>query len=61
MWFRLALIHYVTKDELEFLIFWPPVPECWDHRHVPPNPVYEMLRMKLHLYRASCMLYKGNQ
>jgi hypothetical protein len=30
--------HYVVQVSLELTVFPPQPPNCWDYRHVPPNP-----------------------
>lgn len=31
---------YLVENALELLIFLPLLPECWDHTHVPPCPIF---------------------
>ena len=38
-----ALIHFISKDDLELLTPLPPPPKCWDFRPVPPHRVYAPL------------------
>lgn len=45
----------VSQGALKLLLPLPSAPECRDHRHAPPWPVYTVLGMKP---RASCVLGK---
>lgn len=41
-----SLIHYMAKDNLEFLSLPSSSPRCWGYRHVAPFPVHEVLRIE---------------
>jgi hypothetical protein len=47
---RLVGTFYVSEAGLKLVIFLPPPPECWDYKHVSPDPV--VLTFSLSLSRA---------
>jgi hypothetical protein len=39
--------HCVAQAGLELKILLPQLPECWDDRHVPPQPVEILIKRKI--------------